>query len=151
MYPLAEQWSFITSLKVSTLAASTFGPHSLLICSWRIHAVMWIQIHIEFGSEFRILAQFGSGLCYKFRLNNLNNFRENHFTFKKYFVSTNKNKMSPKEIVSQLSLWIEFYTFCLYFILYLHICLDPDPYSEYWFGSTKLVKTDPVRIRIHIA
>ena len=41
----------------------------------------------------------------------------------------------------------------IYFILYLqklqYTCVDPDPYSEYGSGSTKLLNTDPIRIRIH--
>ena len=142
MYPLAEQWSFITqslSLKVSTLAASTFGPHSPLICSWRIHAVMWIQIHIEFGSEFRILAQFGSGLCYKFRLNNLNNFRENHFTFKSILFQLIRTKCHLKKLlvswVSELN-FTPFASILSYIYIYVWIRIrirntDSDPQSSW--------------------
>ena len=57
--------------------------------------------YIEFGSGSRILAQFGSIV----RLSILHekikiNFREKRFSLRKYFF---KNKMSPKEIFSQLS------------------------------------------------
>ena len=31
----------------------------------------------------------------------------------------------------------------------MFICPDPDPYSEYGSGSTKVVNTDPIWIRIH--
>ena len=58
--------------------------------------------------------------------------------------------MSHKEIFIQLSHWIvnsylKSYTFCLYFILHIFTCVDPDPnpYSEYGSGSTKLLNTDP--------
>ena len=63
--------------------------------------------------------------------------------------------MSPKEIFSQLSLWIvNFYPksgiFCRHFNLYLQFaCVDPDPYSEYGSGPRKLLNTDLIRIRIH--
>ena len=63
------------------------------------------------------------------------------------FLQNYKNKMSPKEIFSQLSLWIvnlylKSYIFCLHFNLYLHVWIriqeapeygshtDPDP--QHW-------------------
>ena len=62
------------------------------------------------------------------------------FFSKVYFLRT---KMSPKEIFSQLSHWIvilclKSHTFCLYFILFLHVWIrifisymDPDPQSSW--------------------
>ena len=46
-----------------------------------------------------------------------------------------------------VNLCLKSYTFCLYFILYLHV-VDPDPYWKYGSGLTKL-DTDPKRIWIH--
>ena len=69
--------------------------------------------------------------------------------------------MSPKEIFSQLSLWIvnlylKSYIFCLHFNLYLHVWIriripNTDPYFEYGSGSGKLPNTgtDPILIWIH--
>ena len=66
-----------------------------------------------------------------------------------------KNKMSLKDIFTQLSLWIvNFYLKSYTFLppLYpIFTCVDPDPYSEYGSrsGSRKLLNTDPIRSRIH--
>ena len=67
---------------------------------------------------------------------------------KHIFFDNYKNKMSPKGIFTQLSLWMWIYllnltTFYLHFILYLHVWIqiqkDPeyesntDPDTQYWF------------------
>ena len=86
--------------------------------------------YIEFGSGSRILAQFEFGSGSRVLLSVLkekikNNFWEKFFLPKKgIFFWNYKNKMSPKDFVSQLNLWIvnlylKSYTFYLYFILYL--------------------------------
>ena len=48
--------------------------------------------------------------------------------------------MSPKEIISHLSLWIvnlylKSYTFCLYFILYLHVWIRIRIHKAPEYGS----------------
>ena len=56
-----------------------------------------------------------------------------------------------------LSLWMvnlypKSYTFYLFFssfIQYFHYMCGPDPYKQYGSGSTKLLNTDTIRIRIH--
>ena len=72
---------------------------------------------------------------------------------KSIFLNIFKNKMTPKEMFTQLSLWIvNLYlksdTFLPPFYP-IYACVDPDPYSEYGSGSRKFLNTDPIRIRIH--
>ena len=38
---------------------------------------------------------------------------------------------------------------CLNIFLHIIVCVDPNPYSEYGSGSTKLLNMDPIWIRIH--
>ena len=73
-----------------------------------------------------------------------------HQKYRIYF----KNKMSLKETFSQLSrrifnLYLKSYTFCLLFGR-IFTGVDPDPYSENGSGSTKLLISDPIRIRSRI-
>ena len=35
------------------------------------------------------------------------------------------------------------------YFLHIIVCVDPNPYSEYGSGSTKLLNMDPIWIRIH--
>ena len=76
------------------------------------------------------MAQFGSGSrvilsILKEKLKIL--VEKNNFLFKEYIIYYRyKNKMSPKEIFTQMSLLtlnlcLKSYIFCLHFILYLHV------------------------------
>ena len=83
--------------------------------------------YIEFGSGSRS----GSGFIVMLSILKekvINNFKEKQFSLLSVFF---RNKMSPKEIFSQLR----------HELLILNL---PDLYSEYGSGSTKLLNTDPI-------
>ena len=55
--------------------------------------------------------------------------------------------MIPEELFSQLSLWTGNFNLKSF----IFSCVHPDPYWGYEYGSTKLLNTEPIRIRIHIS
>ena len=68
--------------------------------------------------------------------------------------------MAPEEIFRQLSLWTlkgEFTSSNLHILLLIYpipvfTCVDPDPdpYLEYGSGSTKVLNSNPIWIRINL-
>ena len=73
---------------------------------------------------------------------------KSNFLYKSTFV---KNKMLPKEILVRWVTELLIYILQLLSLFYpIFTCVDPDPYSEYGSGSTKLLNKDPIRIRFRI-
>ena len=130
----------------SVLSNCTLYDHLFILN----HIMRWEQCcgskHMDPNLRFWPNLDPDPGLCYqllkkKFKIN----FEKNK-KVPVLFIKNYKNKMSPKEIFSQLSLrilnlYLKSFTFCLYFILvcmYVHVWIRIHKAPEYGSGSTTL-------------
>ena len=98
------------------------------------------------------IKHLGSRLCYQFQVKKIKIILEITIFFNKYIFLNYKKVTSYREIFSQFSLLIVLMSKILHLLSLFYpifTCVDPDPYSKYGSGSTKLLNKDPIRIRIH--